>query len=540
MPEAAHIFTHKVSTDTIKKFSYFFDAMTYARITSARRELIQFLEDIHVSKRYVGMFALSMSEILTNLVKHPDVKPQNVYLSLELKEGALYMDIADDGSVFADFDAKCKIAIHTQVKEECMQEGGYGLGCILRQHADVRYIPNTLSKDSLNHFVISETFQGTYGKNIELENKKKTIFVVDDDPIILKIQTQMLEGEYNVVSFQDAREALQVFSHQKPALIISDLNMPEMDGIAFRQSLYHLPNGQEIPFVFLSGHDNEKSNYRINQLGIDDFLTKPITKETLLSVVARLILRAEQVRAVLQKKLDRSVTHILKPELPAVFESWRIKTFNYSPETGGGDFIISDHTSERLFAVLADVVGHDMQSKFFACAYAGYLRSIFKMHRKDISVEKVMDVISSAIEGDSFLEMASMTCQAFKLKPGGVFRVASAGHPPPIRISRDSCSIIESFGPMPGMIGEIVYKGLTLNLSPGEKILLATDGFFSVFDQTQIDLHPLLNFLRENADLNIDEIYDSLSNKLERLLKDSKEKITADDITFIIVEYKGE
>ncbi len=532
-------FSHKVSTDTVKKFSYFFDALTYARITSARRELLQFLEDIHISRKYASMFALSMTEILTNLVKHPSIKPRNVYLSMELQNDALCLDIADDASVFADFDAKCKTAIQAQVSGECPREGGYGLVCILRQHADVRYIPQTVSQDSLNHFIIRESFQDPYRKSIVVHNKKKTVFVVDDDPVVLKIQAQMLEEEYDVVTFQDARAALIAFQTMKPGLIISDLNMPEMDGIAFRQSLHHMPGGEEIPFIFLSGHENERSNYRINQLGIDDFLTKPITKENLLAVTDRLIVRAEQIRAVVQKTVEGSITDILKPALPASFNAWHIKTFNYTPEAGGGDFILYDQTPDRLFAVLADVMGHGTQSKFFACAYAGYVRSIFKERRNTTAVESILDAISNSIEGDSLLEMTTMTCQAFMLKPGGTFRVASAGHPPPIHISKGECSVIQTTGPMPGMIGRVNYKGTTITLSPGDKILLSTDGLFTAFDFKRIDYEPVIGFLKENAGDGLNLLYDRLVQKTSQRLEAEDKSPLKDDITFILVEYKG-
>lgn len=115
----------------------------------------------------------------------------------------------------------------------------------------------------------------------------KRILIVDDDEICNFLMTKLLErtGELNEIqSALNGEEALELLnscwrnSHALPDLIFLDLNMPLMDGFGFLE-VYNKLNfeGRRALIVVVSSSGDEKDIERAKQLGIDHYLTKPIT-----------------------------------------------------------------------------------------------------------------------------------------------------------------------------------------------------------------------------------------------------------------------
>lgn len=511
--------------------------LTYADIADVREQVLVFLENHGLGKTYKGKLALTLTEILTNLVKHPKLKAKIVRISLHAEPGNVTLDVSDDSSPFSDFDAKCRAALQKAPAAICECESGYGLSCILKQHANVWYAPGDPDAGRLNSFIVKEFLcmdKDFSGRHLV---PKKIVFLIDDDPISLKIHKRMLEGKYEVQAFQDARAALDAFAQSRPDLVVSDLHMPDMDGIALRKELSSREGGTSIPFVFLSGQRSGENNPYINQLGIDDFLCKPVTQEKILAVLHRLMGRSEQLRNSMQGEFHHTLSHALKPALPALTQGWKITTLNSVAESGGGDFTLCHETPLQTLAVLADVMGHGPMAKFFSYAYAGYLRSLFRMFSDEPDAGRFLKKLSSSISGDEFLESIIMTCQAFQFFPEGRFRVASAGHPPPVLIRGGICTVMEIAGPLPGLLGETSYAVQDETLIPGDKVLFTTDGFLQVFDKRDIHQGHLLSLLRERAALPHDRLAKDLWSAFAD--HDKNSPLGRDDATLIIAEYGG-
>lgn len=90
----------------------------------------------------------------------------------------------------------------------------------------------------------------------------KTILVVDDDPLYVELVKDVLEmQQHKIVVAYDGKDALSVLTRQRVDLIISDVEMPEMNGIVFHKQLLKT-NDYSIPFIFLtSTEDPEKLRY---------------------------------------------------------------------------------------------------------------------------------------------------------------------------------------------------------------------------------------------------------------------------------------
>lgn len=121
-----------------------------------------------------------------------------------------------------------------------------------------------------------------------------TILVVDDSPTlrgIVKIYLRPLQVE--VMEADGGERALQLARLAVPTLIIADINMPGMDGLAFLQQLRADGRAEvrKIPVVFLTGDRSSELRERAAAAGADDFLEKPVKSAPLQEAVRRLLER---------------------------------------------------------------------------------------------------------------------------------------------------------------------------------------------------------------------------------------------------------
>jgi len=90
---------------------------------------------------------------------------------------------------------------------------------------------------------------------------------------------------------------MEVLAETDVDLVLSDINMPTMDGLALRTEIMQRSEHQLLPFIFLTASDDGDMCGRARSLGIDDYLVKPVTRESLLNCVERVLQRNKQVPA---------------------------------------------------------------------------------------------------------------------------------------------------------------------------------------------------------------------------------------------------
>jgi CheY-like chemotaxis protein len=112
------------------------------------------------------------------------------------------------------------------------------------------------------------------------------VLVVDDDPDILDAICDILEGEgYRVARARHGVEALERVEAEPPAIILLDLMMPVMDGLAFAQALRERPGKEGIPIVVIFADGNPQRAASVDAAG---YLAKPFDIDALLSQVAQM------------------------------------------------------------------------------------------------------------------------------------------------------------------------------------------------------------------------------------------------------------
>jgi response regulator RpfG family c-di-GMP phosphodiesterase len=120
--------------------------------------------------------------------------------------------------------------------------------------------------------------------------RQRQIMVVDDSPVILDIISKGLIKEgFQVFSATSAREALQALENMRPDLIISDLNMPEMDGITFCQMVQRRPSLASVPFITMGSESDRGKMRQVLQSGACTYILKPFNIDQLVITVEKLL-----------------------------------------------------------------------------------------------------------------------------------------------------------------------------------------------------------------------------------------------------------
>ncbi|MCD7943238.1 MAG: response regulator [Bacteroides intestinalis] len=130
----------------------------------------------------------------------------------------------------------------------------------------------------------------------DFDTSKHTIMIIDDDPSMLWFVSEIFVDKYNVLSFGSAQEALANLEQKQPDLIISDVMMPETDGLSFAQKIKQNKLWSHIPLILLSALHHEDDQVKGIEAGAEVYVTKPFSVKYLEKVVYRLIQRESDLK----------------------------------------------------------------------------------------------------------------------------------------------------------------------------------------------------------------------------------------------------
>jgi CheY-like chemotaxis protein len=131
--------------------------------------------------------------------------------------------------------------------------------------------------------------------------KEAMIYVVDDEDEFLSILVHVLENaDYRVKAFSTSDDALIALQTESPSLIISDISLETSSsgGFAFYEKIRQMDHLLDVPFIFLSGMSDEGMIRYGKGLGADDYLTKPISNDTLLDTIKGKLKRFKSLKRV--------------------------------------------------------------------------------------------------------------------------------------------------------------------------------------------------------------------------------------------------
>ncbi|MDT0688779.1 two-component regulator propeller domain-containing protein [Salegentibacter sp. F188] len=155
-----------------------------------------------------------------------------------------------------------------------------------------------------NKRLISPILKDEGDSNTNNKNKPK-ILVIDDNQDVRNYICQELQLQYNIVSASNGKAALPIALKENPDLIISDIVMPQMNGIKFCRKLKNNIKLNHIPIILLTGKTDDETKVQGLDIGADAYLAKPFNIEILKKTVKSLI----RNRKILKNSFGGNQTH---------------------------------------------------------------------------------------------------------------------------------------------------------------------------------------------------------------------------------------
>lgn len=116
----------------------------------------------------------------------------------------------------------------------------------------------------------------------------KTILTVDDSRMMREMLLMVLQGAgFNVVQAEDGQEGLEALERANPDVIITDINMPRLDGYGFIEGVRRDERHRATPIIVLSTESSAEKKSRAREAGATGWIVKPFQGDTLIDVIRR-------------------------------------------------------------------------------------------------------------------------------------------------------------------------------------------------------------------------------------------------------------
>ncbi len=326
---------------------------------------------------------------------------------------------------------------------------------------------------------------------VALDDAPRKILVVDDEPdlellVSQKFRHQIRKGD---LIFSFARDGLDALNQlgQDPdiRLVLSDINMPQMDGLALLEQIGQL--NHEICAVMISAYGDMENIRTAMNRGAFDFITKPINFEDLettinktlnhLSLMANALAARDQL-VELRRDLNLA-SEMQKSILTNVFPSKDNYNVYATMETArevGGDFYDVFHLTEgRIGFVMADVSGKGVPAALFMMVCRTMMKAAAIGHHAPSAVlREVNDLVLEKNEAEMFVTVF----YGIYDPESRVLRYANAGHNNPllVRSGGQTEFLPSTRGIAIGVVEDLDFAEGQVSLEPGDAVFLYTDG----------------------------------------------------------------
>ena len=325
------------------------------------------------------------------------------------------------------------------------------------------------------------------------DNEKRTrkILAVDDEPDFERLVRQRMRREirssrYDFVFAGNGIEALERLNEQPDIdMVISDINMPEMDGLTLLEQIASVD--PRIRCVIVSAYGDMKNIRQAMNKGAFDFVTKPIDFNDLRLTIERTLKHLAMLRDALESRdklvalqneleLARNMQQsILPTEFPAS-GAWQIFANMEPARDVGGDFYdVLNLVDNKVGIAIADVSGKGVPAALFMMSSRTLLKGAAIGRSKP---HEVLREVNQLLYENNETAMFVTVFFAIYNPENGELVYANGGHNPPIVVHADgsSAEIPESSGIALGMVPDFEYEMNSIVLAPGDTAVLYTDG----------------------------------------------------------------
>ena len=383
------------------------------------------------------------------------------------------------------------------------------------------------------------------------------ILSVDDETDLEVLLTQYFrrkirKGEYEFFFAHNGLEALQVLlKHPDIAIILSDINMPEMDGLTLLTKINEMRN-PSLKCIMVSAYgDMENIRHAMNN-GAFDFATKPIDLDDLQLTIDKAVEQIEYIRGAqaehnqlidIQSDLSvaREIQHAILPR------TFRLKMDDadkvdicasmLAAKDVGGDFYdffpIDDH---RMGFTIADVSGKGVPAAIFMAVSRTLIKAT---GLRDLPSNECVSTVNDILCGESVESLFVTVFYGIYDLRTGMIDFTNGGHNPPFIVHPDGTAeeLKTESNLVLGAMGGIPFKSESLQLNPGDALYLYTDGVTEAENKD----HELFGESRLQAVLSAQkgaesrEIIEAVSSAVKEFVDGAPQ---SDDITQLVIRRK--
>jgi len=383
------------------------------------------------------------------------------------------------------------------------------------------------------------------------------ILVVDDEPdlellIRQKFRKQIRDNEYEFAFAQNGVEALSAIARQPEiGMVLSDINMPEMDGLTLLQKLGELKNPALMAVIVSAYGDMDNIRTAMNR-GAFDFLTKPIDFNDLEATITKTIVQLEVLKQAIRDReqllsvrndlstaarIQQSILPQKFPPFPDRSEVDVYAQMTPAKEVGGDfyDFFFLDQ--DRLAFLIGDVSGKGVPAAIFMAVSRTLLKAIAtQVVNPGESLRRLNQLLIPESNGRMFV---TIFYGILNTRTGDVQFSFGAHNPPFIKRKEGEVErISHESGFLLGMMDDMEYDVHKVTLRPGDTILLYTDGVTEAMNGNAelFEESRLVEALRRTNGAPLPEMLKGIQDDLVRFTAGTTQ---SDDITMLALQYRG-
>ncbi|WP_330926433.1 SpoIIE family protein phosphatase [Candidatus Sororendozoicomonas aggregata] len=348
-----------------------------------------------------------------------------------------------------------------------------------------------------------------------MSKARSTILIIDDDSIVREsVAAYLSQCLYTVMEAESGKQGLALFRSEHPQLILCDLRMPNMDGLAvLREIRSEAPN---LPFIVMTGAGVLDDVVEALRLGASDFLTKPIVDLEVLEYAinraldsAKLVEENQRYRENLEsaiyslesnlnllredQKAGRQVQMKMLPHSPLDFEGYHLNHHIIPSLYLSGDFVdyfkLDDH---RLIFYLADVSGHGASSAFITVLLKHMSMNLLqdylsKPRRPTIHPSQVLDYINQSLLQSNLGKHVTLFGGVIDTRRSTLTYSFGGHFPFPVLTTNNSAHFIEGGGFPLGLFEEATFEDTTINLPSAFNLTIFSDGILEILPQDNLN-----------------------------------------------------
>ena len=215
-----------------------------------------------------------------------------------------------------------------------------------------------------------------------MDKDKKTILIVDDEQHIVDILVYNLEKEgYNTLQANDGITAVDIALEKMPDLILLDIMLPKMDGLAVCKKIRNTLN---VPILMLTAKDEEIDKILGLELGADDYVTKPFSVRELMARIKANLRKAELAKASVNAAKEGNTNKIEVGDLCLDLDKFEVRVKGEVVDLTLREFEVLKYLANQPGQVITREV---LLEKVWGYEYYGDIRTV------DVTVRRIREKI---------------------------------------------------------------------------------------------------------------------------------------------------